>query len=210
MSIAYHQVRFAGAYGTAEQLPDSDKPEVSFAGRSNVGKSSLMNKLFNRKALVKVSSKPGKTTTINFFSTPEVDFVDLPGYGFAKVSAQERERWSGLMEGYFEQKRHHALVVCLIDIRHDASALDVRMMSYLSEHKLPMALIFTKADKLSRSRQLQQVRSLCRDLSAPADTPVLTCSALTGQGIDDLRTLIETYATPRSYSSTENIAETNP
>ena len=129
MAINYQQVRFAGAYGTPSQLPPCVKPEVSFAGRSNVGKSSLMNKLFNRKGLVKVSAKPGKTTTINFFPTETVDFVDLPGYGFAKVSAQEHERWSKLMDAYFESERDHALVVCLIDIRHDASPLDVQMIA---------------------------------------------------------------------------------
>ncbi len=129
MAINYQQVRFAGAYGTPSQLPPCVKPEVSFAGRSNVGKSSLMNKLFNRKGLVKVSAKPGKTTTINFFPTESVDFVDLPGYGFAKVSAQEHERWSKLMDSYFEGERDHALVVCLVDIRHDASPLDVQMIA---------------------------------------------------------------------------------
>lgn len=193
MPINYQQIRFAGAYGTPQQLPASTKPEVSFAGRSNVGKSSLMNKLFGRKGLVKVSSKPGKTTTINFFPTDDIDFVDLPGYGFAKVSASERERWSHLMDAYFEQERKHALVACLIDIRHAASPLDVQMVDYLAERGLPMALVFTKADKLTRNKQAQQVRSICRDLSAPQDTPVLMCSAVTGQGIDDLRALIEEF-----------------
>ena len=186
MAINYQQVRFAGAYGTPSQLPPCVKPEVSFAGRSNVGKSSLMNKLFNRKGLVKVSAKPGKTTTINFFPTETVDFVDLPGYGFAKVSAQEHERWSKLMDAYFESERDHALVVCLIDIRHDASPLDVQMIAYL--HKL--GLPFTKADKVSRGKQQQQVRTLCRQLEAPGDTPILVCSAQTGQGIDTLKNLI--------------------
>jgi GTP-binding protein len=193
MSINYQQVRFAGASGTPEQLPASTKPEVAFAGRSNVGKSSLMNRLFNRKGLVKVSSKPGKTTTINFFPTDTVDFVDLPGYGFAKVSAAERERWSRLMEGYFEQERQHALVICLVDIRHDVSPLDVQMVSYLAEHQLPMAIVLTKADKLSRSKQSQQLRRIAQGLKAPGDTPILTCSATSGQGIDDLRALIEEF-----------------
>ena len=194
MSINYQQVRFAGAYGTPAQLPESTKPEVSFAGRSNVGKSSLMNKLFNRKGLVKVSSKPGKTTTINFFPTEAVDFVDLPGYGFAKVSAADRERWSKLMDGYFTQERDHALVCCLIDIRHAASPLDVQMVEYLADKGLPMALIFTKADKIARGKQKNQVVSISKSLSAPPDTPVLICSAETGQGIDDLRALIEDFA----------------
>ena len=190
MAINYQQVRFAGAYGTPSQLPPCVKPEVSFAGRSNVGKSSLMNKLFNRKGLVKVSAKPGKTTTINFSPTESVDFVDLPGYGFAKVSAQEHERWSKLMDSYFEGERDHALVVCLVDIRHDASPLDVQMIAYLHKLGLPFAIVFTKADKVSRGKQQQQVRTLCRQLEAPGDTPILVCSAQTGQGIDTLKNLI--------------------
>ena len=190
MVINYQQVRFAGAYGPPSHLPPCVKPEVSFAGRSNVGKSSLMNKLFNRKGLVKVSAKPGKTTTINFFPTESVDFVDLPGYGFAKVSAQEHERWSKLMDSYFEGERDHALVVCLVDIRHDASPLDVQMIAYLHKLGLPFAIVFTKADKVSRGKQQQQVRTLCRQLEAPGDTPILVCSAQTGQGIDTLKNLI--------------------
>lgn len=194
MPINYQQVHFGGAYGTSSQLPKSLRPEISFAGRSNVGKSSLMNRLFNRKALVKVSAKPGKTTTINFFPTAEVDFVDLPGYGFAQVGARERERWSELMEGYFEQPRQHALVVCLIDIRHEASPLDIQMVNYLFDRQLPLALVFTKADKLSRQQQAKQLRLLASQLRAPAETPALTCSATTGQGIDELRALVSAYA----------------
>lgn len=192
--INYQQVRFTGAYGTPQQLPDPKLPEVAFAGRSNVGKSSLMNKLFNRKGLVKVSSTPGKTTTINFFTTPEVDFVDLPGYGFAKVSQAERDRWARLMDAYFESERDHRLVCCLVDIRHDASPLDVQMVGYLAEHKLPLAVVFTKADKLSRNKQQNQVRALCQQLGAAGQTPVLTCSATSGQGVDTLRSLIQEFA----------------
>ena len=193
MAINYKQIAFTGAYGTASQLPVSVHPEVSFAGRSNVGKSSLMNKLFGRKGLVKVSSKPGKTSTVNFFSTETVDFVDLPGYGYARVSAAERLRWSELMKAYFEQDRHHALVVCLIDIRHDVSPLDVRMTHYLTELELPLALVFTKADKLSHTRQQRQLRMLCHALGAQGDTAVLSCSAVSGQGIDTLRALIAAF-----------------
>ena len=162
MAINYQQVRVAGAYGTPSQLPPCVKPEVSFAGRSNVGKSSLMNKLFNRKGLVKVSAKPGKTTTINFFPTESVDFVDLPGYGFAKVSAQEHERWSKLMDSYFEGERDHALVVCLIDIRHDASPLDVQMIAYLHKLGLPFAIVFNRsARSAASSRRRATRRSSC-------------------------------------------------
>jgi len=186
----YNQIAFTGAYGTAEQLPASKRPEVAFVGRSNVGKSSIMNKLFGRKSLVKVSSKPGKTTTINFFGLPEADFVDLPGYGFAKVSKGHKERWSGLIDSYFEQDRKFALVVALVDIRHDASPLDVQMVEYLEGRNLPYVIAFTKADKLSRAQQQKQVRALCQSFAQVGDAPILVCSAVTGQGVDDLRSLV--------------------
>ena len=129
--INYNLVKFTMSAGTAEQLPNNDRPEIAFVGRSNVGKSSLMNKLFGRKDLVKVSSKPGKTTTINFFAIGGVDFVDLPGYGYARVNATEKQRWDNLMDGYFEGERNLKLVVALVDIRHDASPLDAQMIGYL-------------------------------------------------------------------------------
>ena len=120
----YNLVEFKGAYGTSSQIPESKRPEVSFVGRSNVGKSSLINKLFNRKQLARVSSMPGKTSTINFFGTDEIDFIDLPGYGYAKVAKSEKSRWSEMINGYFDQYRFYALVVSLIDIRHPATKLD--------------------------------------------------------------------------------------
>ena len=143
-------------YGTVAQLPFSSRPEVSFAGRSNVGKSSLINKLFNRKGLAKVSSTPGKTATINFFDAKNVHFVDLPGYGFAKVPKSEKQRWASLIDGYFQQERRHALVCSLVDIRHDASPLDVNMLAFLQELGLPYAVVFTKADKLSATKAEQR------------------------------------------------------
>ena len=121
----YHIASFKAAYGTSSQLPESTRPEVSFAGRSNVGKSSLLNKLMYRKGLAKVSQTPGKTATINFYDVDGTDFVDLPGYGYAKVAKSEKGRWSELIEGYFNQDRRFALVVSLVDIRHDPSALDM-------------------------------------------------------------------------------------
>ena len=125
-----NNVVFERSFGTSSQLPASTLPEIAFAGRSNVGKSSLLNKLFNRKGLAKVSQTPGKTATINFFACDGVRFVDLPGYGYAKVSKSEKERWSELIEGYFNQDRDLALVVSLVDIRHAASALDEGMVAF--------------------------------------------------------------------------------
>ena len=152
MKINYCDVRFDKAFGTAAQLPESTLPEVSFAGRSNVGKSSLINKLFGRKKLAMVSSTPGKTATINFFVSGMVNFVDLPGYGYAQVSKSEKTRWARLIDEYFNQDRRFALVCCLVDIRHDASNLDISMVHFLQHMELPYAIVFTKADKLSNSR----------------------------------------------------------
>lgn len=187
----YNNVKLTCTAGTAAQLPRSGRPEIAFVGRSNVGKSSLLNKLFNRKNLVKVSSKPGKTTTINFFAVENVDFVDLPGYGFAKVSGAEQERWSKLMDGYFESGRNLRLVVALVDIRHDASQLDYQMIDYLAELELPYAVAFTKADKLSRSKALQQVKTLRKQLDLEDEVPTVMCSATAGTGIGELKALIE-------------------
>ena len=184
-----NNVAFERSFGVSSQLTPSTMPEIAFAGRSNVGKSSLLNKLFNRKGLAKVSQTPGKTATINFFSCDGVRFVDLPGYGYAKVSKSEKERWSELIEGYFNQERDLALVVSLVDIRHDAS--DVNMIGFLQEAELPFAVVLTKADKLSRQQQLKQKAALKKQLKLGADVPLVVSSAEKGTGIDELRSLIK-------------------
>ena len=186
-----NNVAFERSFGVSTQLPPSTCPEVSFAGRSNVGKSSLLNKLFNRKELAKVSQRPGKTSTINFFLCDGVRFVDLPGYGYAQVAKSEKERWSELIEGYFNQDRDFALVVTLVDIRHEASSLDEAMVEFLNEAQLPFAVALTKADKLSRQQQLKQRAALRKQLRLAEETPVIVTSAEKGTGIDELRTLIK-------------------
>ena len=186
----YHKASFKAAYGTASQLPASKLPEVSFAGRSNVGKSSLLNKLMFRKGLAKVSSTPGKTATINFYDVDGFDFIDLPGYGYAKVSKSEKYRWGELIEGYFNQDRTFALVVSLIDIRHEATALDVNMVEYLQARELPFCIALTKADKLSNQQIIRQTTALRKQLKLPKETPIIATSSESGTGIDELRTLI--------------------
>lgn len=193
MSINFHNASFKAAYGTSSQLPVSTLPEVSFAGRSNVGKSSLLNKLMHRKSLAKVSSTPGKTATINFYDVDGIDFVDLPGYGYAKVSKAEKGRWSELIEGYFNQDRAFGLVVSLIDIRHDPSALDHHMVQFLIDAELPFAIALTKADKLSKQQQIKQRAAISKALSLPKGTPLIVTSAEKGNGIEDLRRLISEY-----------------
>ena len=180
-----NNVVFERSFGVSSQLTPSTMPEIAFAGRSNVGKSSLLNKLFNRKGLAKVSETPGKTATIN------LRFVDLPGYGYAKVSKSDKSRWSELIEGYFNQDRDLALVVSLVDIRHEASDLDVNMIGFLQEAELPFAVVLTKADKLSRQQQMKQKAALKKQLKLGADVPLVVCSSEKGTGIDELRSLIK-------------------
>jgi GTP-binding protein len=190
----YHNASFKAAYGTSSQLPTSLLPEISFAGRSNVGKSSLLNKLMYRKGLAKVSSTPGKTATINFYDVDGVDFVDLPGYGYAKVSKSEKYRWGELIEGYFNQERNFALVVSLVDIRHEASAQDENMIAYLQECELPFCVALTKADKLSKQQIIKQTAALRKQLQLSKETPIVATSSESGLGIEELRSLISNYA----------------
>ena len=186
----FNKVRFERSFGTSSQLPPSSLPEIAFAGRSNVGKASLIN----RKGLAKVSQTPGKTATINFFATDDARFVDLPGYGYAKVAKSELHRWSELIEGYFNQDRDFALVCSLIDIRHAASALDETMVGFLIERELPFAVILTKADKLSKQQQQRQKSALAKQLQLPKGTPLVVTSSAKGTGIDEVRRLIEEAA----------------
>ena len=190
MGIRYEQVRYLASYGTVEQLPQSKAPEVSFVGRSNVGKSSLINKLFNRKSLAKVSGKPGKTANINFFEADGIHFVDLPGYGFAQRSQAEKQRWADLIDAYFASERSHNLVIALVDIRLEAQALDLQMIDYLKGAGLPFVIALTKADKLSRQKQQAQLRKLAAAFGVDEIACVIT-SAQTGLGIDTLKRFIE-------------------
>ncbi|QOY60855.1 ribosome biogenesis GTP-binding protein YihA/YsxC [Thermophilibacter immobilis] len=185
-SINYQTARFEASYGTVAQLPEPATPEVAVTGRSNVGKSSLLNRVFSRKDLVKVSSTPGKTANINFFSVDGIRFVDLPGYGFAKVSKAEKRRWADLISGYFDQERSFNLVIALVDIRHEAQQLDLDMIGFLQQSELPFVVALTKADKIGRSKQNQQVATLTRQLGVEREQVVVTSSA-TGEGIDGLR-----------------------
>ena len=185
-----NNIEFKGAYGTSAQIPTSKLPEVSFVGRSNVGKSSLINKLLNRKQLARVSQMPGKTSTINFFGNDAIDLVDLPGYGYAKVAKSELGRWSEMINGYFDQYRFYALVVSLIDIRHPASKLDEQMIEFLKACELPFVIALTKADKVSKNQANKQIAVLRKQLDLGPEVEMILTSSEKGTGMDALRKTI--------------------
>lgn len=186
----FNKAEFNSAFGISSQLPISDVPEIAFAGRSNVGKSSLLNKLFNRKNLARVSSVPGKTVTINFYNVDGNRFVDLPGYGYAKISKQERDRFGELMEGYFQSGRQIELVVQLIDMRHPPSKDDFNMISFMEQMNVPFIVVLTKADKLKKKEFESRSKLIFDELKNP-DYPVIPFSAVTGLGVDEIKKTIE-------------------
>lgn len=190
--MQYSKAKFLASYGLLKQIPPSEKPEIAFAGRSNVGKSSLINKLFNRKSLARVSAVPGKTATINFYDLPEAHFVDLPGYGYARVSKSEKIRWSELIEGYFsDESRRLVLVVSLIDMRHPPTQLDISMIDYLIDSQIPFVVALTKSDKLSARQQKERLDAVRRELPCGEDITFLPVSSEKGNGIDELKSVLE-------------------
>ena len=190
----YNNCEFLASYGLSRQLPDSDRPEIVFSGRSNVGKSSLINKLCNRRKLARVSATPGKTATINFYKVDNAYFVDLPGYGYAKVSNAERERWDELINTYFEDDRSDCLLVQLLDSRHAPSADDMQMLEYLHYHRIPFVAALTKGDKLKKS-EMDARQAEFEQICAPYGCrKVILTSAENGQGMEELRALLETAA----------------
>lgn len=178
--------------GIKSKLPQNQGVEIAFAGKSNVGKSSLINGLLNRKALARTSSSPGKTQTINFYKiNQEFYFVDLPGYGYAKVSATEREKWGKMIERYLHTSEQLKLVFLLIDIRHEPSANDVMMYDWICENGFMPVIIATKSDKIKRS-QLQKNLKIIRDkLGMKKEDTMFTFSSLSKQGRDDILDFID-------------------
>lgn len=185
--LDFSKAEFTTSYGLSAQLPPTERPEIVFSGRSNVGKSSLINKLCNRKKLARVSGTPGKTATINFYTAGDAYLVDLPGYGYAKTSASERRRWDELINGYFASGRNIPLLVQLLDCRHAPSKDDQGMLEYLSHYNIPFVVALTKADKFKPS-QHQRVLGEFKELLAPTGcSEVFLVSAEKGLGIDELR-----------------------
>ena len=187
----YHNVVFETSFGKASQLTQSDLVEIAFAGRSNVGKSSLINKIFNRRALARVSAVPGKTATINFFRLENVRFADLPGYGYAKVSHGEKERWGDLIETYFNSERRIGLVFQLIDMRHAPTKDDLMMVDFLIENEFPFVVVLTKKDKLSKKQQKERLRALQTELPCADQIHMVPFSAMNGDGVEELRAIID-------------------
>ncbi len=187
----WNNAKFVTSFGKLSQLPESDRPEVCFSGRSNVGKSTLINKLLNRKALARVSSVPGKTVTINFFSVGEIFLADLPGYGYAKVSKGEKSGWSDLIGGYLaDGRRQLELVVQLVDMRHAPSKDDLQMINYLIDNELPFIIVLTKADKLNKREREERMAAFAEEIPCFEDITVVPFSSVTGEGVEELRTII--------------------
>ncbi len=188
--MRWEAAEFETAAGISAQLTLSNMPEIAFSGRSNVGKSSLINRLVGRKALARTSATPGKTATINFYRLPSMRLVDLPGYGYAKVSDSERRRWSELIEGYFNDERDMRLVLQLIDMRHPPSKDDYHMLEYMVECGIPFIIVLTKADKLNKTERTARLEALTQEL---ADYEGVTCvpfSAVNGEGVETLREIL--------------------
>ncbi len=190
----YNNAEFYTSYGSFKQIPPSERTEIAFSGRSNVGKSSLINKIFNRKSLARVSAVPGKTATINFYSLENLYFVDLPGYGYAKVAKSDKERWGSLIEGYLHDDRDLALVFQLIDFRHPPTADDLMMVNFLIDSEIPFVVVLTKADKLSKKQREERREALLTELPCAEDITIIEFSAQTGEGRDEIRAIIEEIA----------------
>lgn len=176
------------------QYPEAYLPEVAFAGRSNVGKSSMINVLTNRKRLAYVGATPGKTRQINFFSiNDELRLVDLPGYGFAKVSKSERKSWGALANTYLHSRKCLKLVVHLLDIRHKPTEQDIEMTEWLKSSGIPYAVCAAKSDKISRGNYRKHIKRILDTLELPEDTPLVIFSSDKRMGIDELWEIIEYY-----------------
>ena len=178
--------------GITSKLPDHTLPEIAFAGKSNVGKSSLINALMKRKALARTSAKPGKTQTINFYNiNEEMYLVDLPGYGYAKVSEQEKAQWGKLIERYLHGSKQLRAVFLLIDIRHDPSANDKMMYDWIIYNGYHPVIIATKLDKINRSQIQKQIKLIRTTLQAGADTQIIPYSAQTKQGREEIYEILD-------------------
>lgn len=193
--INFNEAKFEKSVGNLKQLTKDNFPEIVFVGRSNVGKSSLINKILNRKSLARVSNKPGKTININFYLLKSVRFVDLPGYGYARVSFSEKERWSSLIEGYFDvRKKNISLVIQIVDMRRPPTDLDFQMMDFLYQNKYPFVVVASKSDKLNKTQRAERENLMHQELSKYGDVQSIIFSSQTGEGIEQLKSIISDHS----------------
>ena len=184
--------------GVTSRLPENDKPEIAFAGKSNVGKSSLINALMNRKAYARTSAQPGKTQTINFYNINDtLYYVDLPGYGYAKVSQAEKEKWGRMIENYLKKSRQLRCVFLLVDIRHEPSANDKQMYDWVVHNGYRPVIIATKLDKIKRSQIQKQLKILREGLEVLPGTEIIPYSSVTKQGREEIWELIDSLVLPQ-------------
>ncbi|WP_366247290.1 ribosome biogenesis GTP-binding protein YihA/YsxC [Terribacillus aidingensis] len=169
-----------------KQYPETHMPEIALAGRSNVGKSSFINKMINRKNLVRTSQKPGKTQTLNFYKINDrFHFVDVPGYGYAKVSKKERNAWGKMLEEYFTERENLKAVVLLVDIRHEPTKDDVTMYDFLKHYELPVIVVATKLDKIPKGKRVQHIKRAADKLQLLQEDIILPFSSETGEGKEE-------------------------
>jgi GTP-binding protein len=201
--LVIRSLDFIGGQASAEGWrPEPTLPEIAFGGRSNVGKSSLLNRLVHRKKFARVSNTPGRTREINFFKINEAFIlVDLPGYGYARVSKEKRAEWRPLIEGYLRRSVQLRGIVQLLDIRHDPTADDRSMLDFLGEIGVPTIVVVTKIDKLTASQRANRIDVIVRDLALDADQ-VIAFSAVTGEGRDDLGEAVESLLAQPSWKET--------
>ena len=200
-------VKFEASYGLMSQLPQPVGDEIAFVGRSNVGKSSLINKIMGRKSLARVSGVPGKTATINFYRLGDVRFADLPGYGYAKVGKEEKRRFSSLINGYFACDRPLLLTFVLMDIRHEPSQDDKQMVDFLIENELPFVVILTKADKLSTNKIKEMQKVITKSLNCDENLTTIPFSSMTGQGVKEVWDIVDDLLSDDENDEEENEQE---
>lgn len=190
--LVIRSLEFIGGMATAVGWrPESSLPEIAFAGRSNVGKSSLLNRLIHRKKMARVSNTPGRTREVNFFRVNDAFIlVDLPGYGYARVSKEKRAEWRPLIEGFIRSSEQLRGIVLLLDVRHDPTTDDRQMLDFLSEIGVPTVVVLTKIDKLTAKERAEQIFTIARDLALDAEQ-VIPFSAVTGEGRNDLAEAVE-------------------
>jgi len=207
--LVIRSLEFIGGMATAAGWrPESSLPEIAFAGRSNVGKSSLLNRLIQRKKMARVSNTPGRTREVNFFRVNDAFIlVDLPGYGYARVSKEKRAEWRPLIEGFMRSSQQLRGIVLLLDVRHDPTADDRAMLDFLSEIGVPTIVVLTKTDKLTTKQRADRIFNIARDLALDAEQ-VIPFSAVTGEGRDDLAEAVESLLAQPSWRSAPVVEET--